>query len=53
MKGQDTYTQVKEITYGNITIRIHRPDLTEKERNCREGRIVTALQAMGREMMKA
>lgn len=52
MKGQDVYTQVKEITYGNITIRIHRPDLTEKERTSREARIATSLQAIGREMMK-
>lgn len=43
---------VKEIQCGNVTIRIHRPTLTEEERKKREGLIISAMEQMAWEMQK-
>lgn len=47
MNGQDTYSEPKVITYGNITIRVHRPDLTDEERQRREAHVLAAMQQIG------
>ena len=41
--------QTKILTFGNATIIVHRPELTETERAKQENRIITALQQFGRE----
>jgi hypothetical protein len=35
MKQADTYKEIKIIQCGNITARVHIPDITEEERNRR------------------
>lgn len=35
MKQADTYKEIKTIQCGNITARVHIPDITEDERNRR------------------
>lgn len=53
MKGQDiTYLEPTTIEYGNITIRVHHPDLSDEERQRREGQIIAVMQQMGKEMIK-
>ena len=42
----------REIQYGNAIIKIHRPTLTEKERNEQENKLAVALQLFGKEMHK-
>ena len=35
MRSQDTYKEVKTYVYPNAIVRVHRPDLTEEERERR------------------
>ena len=42
MKQADTYKEIKIIQYGNITARVHIPDLTEEERNRRMKEVTKA-----------
>lgn len=41
---------VKEYTYGNATIVVYRPELSEKERKKQEERILISLQQIGKEL---
>lgn len=40
----------REYQYGNVTIRISRPELTKAEQIAQEKKILTALQQIGKEM---
>ena len=42
---------VKEIRYGNVTICITRPELTEEERKKSEANILRAMQHIGKEIV--
>lgn len=49
MKSQNYYEPIT-ITHGNVTIRIHKPVLTEEERKKREACVAVAMSAMAKEM---
>lgn len=42
MKNQDTYKEVKTFIYPNAIVRVHRPDLTDEERERRMNNIKKA-----------
>ena len=44
---------VKEYQYGNAIIKIYRPELTKKERNEQEKKILIALQQVGKAMKES
>ena len=48
----ENYTQVNEITYGNVTIRVHKPELTNEERAKRETLVINTLQYVGGEFLE-
>lgn len=43
---------VKEIQHGNVTIVLHRPELTEEERKKSETNILRAMQQIGKEIVQ-
>ena len=43
---------VKEIQYGNVTIILHRPELTEEEKKRSEANVLTAMQHIGKEIVR-
>ena len=43
---------VKEIQYGNATVKLYRPTLTEEERQRSEANIQRTLQIVGKEFVK-
>ena len=52
MKKADTYKETKEFQFGNVTVCVYIPDLTDEERKRRERNIEIALQQCGRELYK-
>ena len=51
-KKEDTYTEVQTITYPNMVVRVHRPDLTEDERNKRMRNIMKATENFMKAVIK-
>ena len=47
----DNYTQVNEIIFGNVTIRVHKPELTNEEKAKRELLVINTLQNVGWELV--
>lgn len=52
MNSQDNCIKSKTLTYGNVTIRIYRPELTVEERQDREAQVIAVMQHIGTEMRK-
>lgn len=48
----DNYTQVNEIIFGNVTIRVHKPELTNEEKEKREMLVINTLQNVGWELVR-
>lgn len=48
----ENYKQANEIKYGNVTIRVHRPELTNEERAKREMLVITTLQNVGMKLVR-
>lgn len=46
MKNEDTYKEVRVFQYGNITARVHIPDLTEAEYEKRRKEVEKAAAAL-------
>ena len=52
MQSQDTYKEVKTLTYSNAIVRVHIPDLAEDERNRRMNEVHRAAQQILRGKLK-
>ena len=50
---QDTYVKTSTYVYGNVTVHVHRPILTEYERHKREEACKEALARFGRYLVDA
>jgi len=48
----DNYTQVIEIIFGNVTIRVHKPELTNEEKEKRKMLVINTLQNVGWELVR-